>query len=123
MSGEMRPEMRRKPAASLRKAGLGIPCPALPSGSTRSAGIPRGLLLDPDVLPGRHTHGVVIVVAHDPRTVGLCDAGVVGREQREVLRGDLLVERIPRSSLLLQRHLLDGVHLLVRSLVAEGRVV
>src|SRR6187399_1028572 len=83
----------------------------------------RGSLLDPHVLPGRHTQGVVIVVAHDPRTVGLCDAGVVGREQREVLRGDLLVQRIPRSSLLLQRHLLDGVHLLVRRLVAERRVV
>ena len=78
---------------------------------------------DPDVLPGGHAERVVIEVALDLRPVRLSDAAVVRREQREVLRGDLLVEGVPGGRLLVQRHLLDRVHLVVHGLVAEGRVV
>src|SRR5215212_110670 len=90
---------------------------------SRPTSRPEGLLADPDVLPGRHACGGVVVVALDLRSVGLGGPAVVGGEQREVLRGDLLVQSVPRSSLLLQRHPLDRVHLLVGLLVAEGSVV
>src|SRR4051794_23454816 len=85
---------------------------------------PSGSLGDPDVLPGRHTEGVVVEVALDPGSVGLGDPAVEEREQGEVLLGDLLVEVVPGSTLLGQRQRLDRDHLGVHGLVAErGQVV